>query len=87
MRLALLIVASLAFYAAMGTILAVAVAPIEFYAEQLGDWLAENIGDFWATLLTGVLGVVAGISVAVAVIGAPFALLAWLAKRRERIPR
>lgn len=82
MRLTLLIIASLAFYIVLGTVIAVAVAPVEFYAMELQDWLADRIGEAWATRMAAVLAVVVGLPVAVSIIYAPFGLIRLWGKHR-----
>ena len=83
MKTGLLILASLVLYAALGTVLFLASAPIDFYASELRVWLANRVGDYWATLISGILAIAVGIPVMILIIGTPIVLLIWYGKRNR----
>ena len=86
MRLTLLIVASLAFYAALGTLIAVGVAPVGSYIGELQDWLDGRIGEGPAVIVSAVVGIAAVLTIAVGalytVVVLPLTLIARHAKGR-----
>ena len=84
MKLALLIVASVAVYVVLGTLVAGAVAPLGFYLGELEGWLEDRISEDAAVIVSAIIGIHALIAVGIAVIYATIVLPKRLSARYGR---